>query len=315
MDVNLKDGYSRPLSETGPLDTTYDDTFISIENYYQKGTNGANIYLTGTDFNNILRTSLGDDIIFGGDGNDIIYGNDGNDTLYAGSGDDKLYGGSGDDILVLNGVGDQVFDGGEGNDTIQVDLSDYVANEENSPFVYKIDLTTGFSGSRDNPDAKNNDDLISIENIDLLGRYDAEIKGDQNDNFIQSGSGDDIINSGSGNDRIDGGKGNDIFVQDGLSSDWTVNYIENWQSANSTSETINYTVTVGPKTDGSGNTFYINGEQHPNIEFKEGNTYVFDLSSATVTNNSFKLSTSSDGTHNSGLEFTENVTTFGTPGR
>ena len=99
------------------------DTLISIENYYQTGTNGINYMVIGDDSDNTLSTSLGDDIIDGGAGDDSLYGNDGNDTISSGSGDDKLYGGDGRDTLISTGSGNQLFDGGKGVDTFKVDTS------------------------------------------------------------------------------------------------------------------------------------------------------------------------------------------------
>ena len=89
--------------------------------------------------------------------------------------------------------------------------------------------------------------LINIENIDYTGLYNTEFIGDDKNNYLKSGSGDDLITGGLGNDTIDGGKGNDIFVQEGNSDQWTIKYIQNIESLNSTPQTITYIVTVGPR--------------------------------------------------------------------
>lgn len=62
--------------------------------------------------------------------------------------------------------------------------------------------------------------------------------------------------------------------------------------------TINYTVSV------TNNKFVIMGETTPTLELYEGNTYVFTYPSG----HPFRLSTTSDGTHNSGSEYTTGVT-------
>ena len=54
----------------------------------------------------------------------------------------------------------------------------------------------------------------------------------------------------------------------------------------------------------SGGKFYIDGVQQDTLELLEGNTYVFNYPSA----HPFKFSTTSDGTHNSGTEYTTGVT-------
>lgn len=75
---------------------------------------------------------------------------------------------------------------------------------------------------------------------------------------------------------------------------------------------IEYTVTVD--NDGSGNKFYINGTVTPSLTLNEGSTYNFDQSSPTNSTHPIRFSTTSDGTHGGGVEYTDGVTHFGTPG-
>ena len=159
--------------------------------------------MTGDDNDNVLTTD---------GGNDVIDGGAGDDTLNAGSGDDHLIGGEGNDILILGGSGDSILDGGAGIDTFKIDLSNWSPSIETYPdpfdydnnngFVYKVNLEEQFAGSKFEPDAKNNDTLIDIENIDYTGPYNAELTGDTNDNVIIGGSGDDILDGGVGNDTL-----------------------------------------------------------------------------------------------------------------
>ncbi len=69
-----------------------------------------------------------------------------------------------------------------------------------------------------------------------------------------------------------------------------------------TASTIIYTVTV--QSVGGSNKYFINGEQQKTLELLEGNTYIFNYPSG----HPFKFSTTSDGTHGGGSEYTTGVT-------
>ena len=69
-----------------------------------------------------------------------------------------------------------------------------------------------------------------------------------------------------------------------------------------TASTINYTVTV--QSVGGQNKYFINGEQQKTLELLEGNTYIFNYPSG----HPFKFSTTSNGTHGGGTEYTTGVT-------
>ena len=69
-----------------------------------------------------------------------------------------------------------------------------------------------------------------------------------------------------------------------------------------TASTVNYTVTVASY--GGGNKFHILGIPQNTLELMEGNTYVFTYPSG----HPFALSTTSDGTHGGGSEYTTGVT-------
>jgi len=66
--------------------------------------------------------------------------------------------------------------------------------------------------------------------------------------------------------------------------------------------TLVKTVTV--QSVGGSNKYFIDGVQQDTLELYEGNTYVFNYPSA----HPFKFSTTSNGTHNSGTEYTTGVT-------
>ena len=74
------------------------------------------------------------------------------------------------------------------------------------------------------------------------------------------------------------------------------------------------TVAYGTNSYGSGNKFYIDGVLSPTLSLSEGNTYKFDQSNSSNATHPLRFSTTANGTHNSGSEYTTGVTTNGTPG-
>lgn len=75
-----------------------------------------------------------------------------------------------------------------------------------------------------------------------------------------------------------------------------------------------YIITVAPKSDGSGNAFYINGREAITLTLIRGATYRFIQSDSSNTNHPFKFSLRLNGTHAGADEYTKNVTYVGTPG-
>ena len=73
-----------------------------------------------------------------------------------------------------------------------------------------------------------------------------------------------------------------------------------------------FTVTVAAYA--GGNRFYIDGVVYPTLNLTEGQTYTFDQSNASNSNHPLRFSTTSNGTHAGGSEYTTGVTTNGTPG-
>ncbi len=73
-----------------------------------------------------------------------------------------------------------------------------------------------------------------------------------------------------------------------------------------------FTVTVA--NPGSGNRYYIDGVLQDTVNIAEGGTYRFDQSDSSNSSHPLRFSTTSDGTHGGGSEYTIGVTTNGIPG-
>ena len=73
-----------------------------------------------------------------------------------------------------------------------------------------------------------------------------------------------------------------------------------------------YTVTVASYL--GANYFYVDGARAVTLNFTEGQTYKFDQSDSSNSSHPLRLSTTSDGTHGGGSEYTTGVTTSGTAG-
>ena len=80
----------------------------------------------------------------------------------------------------------------------------------------------------------------------------------------------------------------------------------------SVAATTLYAVTVAEYS--GANYFYIDGVRAPTLNLTEGRTYQFGQSDSSNATHPLRISTTSNGTHAGGSEYTTGVTTYGTPG-
>lgn len=115
----VDDGETEPTVEDTTLDfsgTDFDQVIVGTDGD-DKLTGGSKAdYIEGGAGNDTLRGQGGDDVLIAGDGNDQLYGGNGNDILVGGGGTNLLDGGNGNDLLI-SGSGVDVMTGGRGSDT------------------------------------------------------------------------------------------------------------------------------------------------------------------------------------------------------
>ena len=77
-----------------------------------------------------------------------------------------------------------------------------------------------------------------------------------------------------------------------------------------------YQVTVASATNkyGTGNKYHFNGITSPTLNLYEGQTYTFGQSNSNNSTHPLRLSTTPNGTHAGGVEYTDGVTVLGVPG-
>lgn len=145
--------------------------------------------ITGTNSNDKLKGTPGDDVICGMEGRDIINGRGGDDVILGGNGRDRLVGGPGADVI----------DGGNG--------SDDTVHEHSGPAGMKIDLVAGV-----NQDAYGfTDTILQIERVEGTS-YGDEIVGNGFNNILKGRGGPDKIEGGDGADTLVGGRGADQLL-------------------------------------------------------------------------------------------------------
>jgi serralysin len=188
------------------LGTDYDDQ-ISLSNGNDNAAGGAgNDYIDGRDGFNIMKGEAGNDIIFGGANTDIIEAGDDNDLVFGGGGADLIRGGNGEDLLFAQDGDDFLF-GSDGNDDLGggagadaldggdgFDIADYSFGSTEGVVA---DLASPFMNTGDAA----GDTYKSIEG--LLGTAFADdLRGDDGANTLQGWFGDDVLTGRGGADTF-----------------------------------------------------------------------------------------------------------------
>jgi Ca2+-binding RTX toxin-like protein len=153
--------------------------------------------LVGSNFNDTLT---------GTDGNNTLDGMGGNDLLVGLNGENWLSGGAGDDTL-LGGNGFNFFRGGAGADILNGGTGFTIAGYEESAAGVTINLTRGTGVGGD----AQGDVLINVNSVNASDFADV-LTGNINANTISAGKGNDRVDGGAGADLIDGDDGNDVLA-------------------------------------------------------------------------------------------------------
>ena len=109
-----------------------------------------------------------------------------------------------------------------------------------------------------------------------------------------------------------------VNTSGGTSVDVSVTGVSGTAASGSVTVTSNvYIVTVASGTNpyGTGNKFYIDGVVSPTLSLAEGSTFRFDQSASSNSSHPLRFSSTPNGTHAGGSEYTTGVTTSGTAGQ
>ncbi len=131
------------------------------------------------------------DVIIGTNGDDNITGSSGNEYIYGKEGDDTLTGGSGNDTFIVESGKDTVLDAGSSDSLIVAQNAGALIDATNSNYSGTLDMTT----------------LHSITNNGMI-----ILKGTSGDDTIKGSEGKDLLYGGAGADTISGNGGDDCFI-------------------------------------------------------------------------------------------------------
>ena len=217
VEVRLHDGTARGGHAEG-------DTFPVMQTIDYVDTDGVAgevevtdiEHLYGSDFDDILASDFGSNLLAGFSGNDELYGREGNDSLFGGTGDDELDGGKGHDFLT-GGPGADALRGGDG-----FDWADYASSASGVEVNLHDGSARGGDAGGDTFPGRKTIKFIDgagvmqsaeISDIEALNgsMYDDVLVGDRGDNRIEGMDGNDVLDGRGGDDLLSGEAGADII--------------------------------------------------------------------------------------------------------
>jgi len=150
------------------------------------------------------------------------------------------------------------------------------------------------------------DTQLTAEDLDVTADSGGPISIDLDSETLDIAGGTGITTTASGNEiSID----IDSTVVTESSTDTLTNKTINLEN---NTAIVEFAVTVA--NPGSGNRYYLDGELSANIQLVPGVTYRFDQSDSSNSGHPLRLSTTKNGTHNSGSAYTTGVTVAGSAG-
>lgn len=217
---------------SGLLDVLYDIEALIGTNYDDglKGSTGnnrisggaGNDQIEGLGGNDTLLGGAGNDTLISSGGNQYIDGGTGHDTIISNWGIDKLFGGAGNDNLSSGGNIDSLS-GGDGQDTLDggTGMDSMAGGNDNDTYTVDnvgdkvVELAAGGSDtvlSSVNWTLGSHVEHLSLTGSALNGTGNAlanSITGNAAANKLAGGDGNDWLKGDAGNDALYGGAGND----------------------------------------------------------------------------------------------------------
>jgi Ca2+-binding RTX toxin-like protein len=196
---------------------------VGPDTNYLRYSGDEHVVMGGTEGNDIITASIGDDTIYGDGGNDRLEGGFGNDIINAGAGDDiitdnggddNIKAGDGNDVVHAGGGLDLVM-GGRGNDFIFLgtDMGSEVFAGEGNDFIYGNKNAERILGNEGNDwietgtfDGAPGDNFDEIFARDSVNGHDVFLGDGGFDEFIAEG-GDDIMVGSPGRGKMAGMSG------------------------------------------------------------------------------------------------------------
>lgn len=219
VDVDLRDGTAAGLGSSDVLTSVEAVTGSDFDDTLD-GSQGENT-LYGGEGSDSIDGHGGADTLYGGDGGDQIEGGVGNDALFGGGGADELKGGEGDDRLA-GGTGTDVLYGGADNDTWVLDedgIGDSFFGGSGTNVLDATDVGSGvtlkFASDGEGAVLAGGSvgSFVDISQAALGSGSDVvDASGDSTGVSVDTGAGNDTLAGGAGDDTLSGGSGDDVFV-------------------------------------------------------------------------------------------------------